>query len=146
MGDAMNAARMEAASRLIHRARSAGGSIAIQGGKVKALAVPADLLPELRAHKAEIVALLAQTVEGVGIADSPPAPTTEGMRSYRTPQPAPSAPKPINRPVLRFKLTDGGGTVLGSPDDTVETLLTVLIDKWPDALLAAWHDSKQIYP
>lgn len=139
----MNTTRMEAASRLIHRTRSAGGSIAIHGGKVKALAVPADLLPELRAHKAEIVALLTQTAEGVGNADSQPATTAEGMRAFRTPLPV---PKPVTRPVLRFKLTDGGGTVLGQPDDIPASLLAVLIDKWPDELVAAWSGTDQVWP
>ena len=83
---------------------------------------------------------------GVGIADTMPAPTTEGMRNGRTPQPAPSAPKPITRPVLRFKLREGGGTMLGGPDDTPASLLAVLIDKWPDELLAAWSGTDQIYP
>ncbi len=111
-------ARMEAASRLIHRARSAGGSLAIHGDKLKALSVPADLLPELRAHKAEIVQLLTP----------PPSPTI-------TP-----------RPVLRFDLTNGGGTVLGQPDDTPASLLADLIERWPGELMAAWSGTDQIYP
>ncbi|MDD3577166.1 MAG: hypothetical protein PHT38_09810 [Halothiobacillus sp.] len=136
-------ARMEAASRLIHRARSAGGSLAIHGGKLKALSVPAELLPELLAFKPEIVRLLTPTAEGVGTTDTMPAPTTEGMRAFRTPQPAPN---PITRPVLRFKLREGGGTVLGQPDDTPASLLAVLIDKWPDELVAVWSGTDQVWP
>ncbi|MDY0134481.1 MAG: hypothetical protein RBS14_02180 [Atribacterota bacterium] len=88
----------------------------------------------------------AEAAKGVGAADSPPAPTAEGMRSYRTPQPAPSAPKPITRPVLRFKLREGGGTVLGQPDDTPASLLADLIERWPDELVAAWSGTDQVYP
>lgn len=116
---------METASRLMHRARNAGGSLALHGGKVKALAVPADLLPELRAHKAEIVRLLT--------------PAAEGMRQWRT-------PKPTTRAVLRFTLREGGGTVLGQPSDTPDSLLADLRERWPGELMAAWSGTDQIYP
>lgn len=77
----------------------------------------------------------------------PPAPAAEGMRNDRTPQPAPSAPKPITpRPMLRFKLRDGGGTVLGQPEDTTADLLADLIERWPGELLAVWNGAKQICP
>lgn len=124
----MNATRIETARQLIHRARSAGGSLAIHGDKLKALSVPADLLPELRAHKAEIVQLLTPAAEGVGTTDTMPA------------------PKPINRPVLRFKLHEGGGSILGQEGDTADTLLDALRDKWPDELVAAWSGTDQVYP
>lgn len=114
-------ARMETASRLIHRARNAGGSLALHGGKVKALAVPAELLPDLRAHKAEVMALL-----------TPPAP------------PAQTTINP--RPALRFKLTNGGGTILGQSEDTAADLLADLRTRWPRELLAVWQGTEQIYP
>lgn len=124
----MNATRIETARQLIHRARSAGGSLAIHGDKLKALSVPADLLPELRAFKPEIVQSLTPAAEGVGTTDTMPA------------------PKPITRPVLRFKLREGGGTVLGQPDDTPASLLADLIERWPDELVAAWSGTDQVYP
>jgi hypothetical protein len=53
--------------------------------------------------------------------------------------------KPISRPVLRFKLTEGGGTVLGSPDDAPADLLADLRARWPGDLLAVWLGTEPIY-
>lgn len=112
---------MKTAAGLIDQVKTAGGSLAIHGDKLKALSVPADLLPELRAHKAEIVRLL-----------TPPAPATQTT---------------INpRPALRFKLANGGGTVLGQPSDTPDSLLADLRERWPGELMAAWSGTDQIYP
>lgn len=57
-----------------------------------------------------------------------------------------AAPPAGTRPALRFKLVEGGGTVLGQPDDTAESLLAGLVDKWPDELVAVWRGIEQIYP
>lgn len=38
----------------------------------------------------------------------------------------------MNRVTLRFTLINGGGTILGDDHDTDESLLAVLLDKWPD--------------
>lgn len=119
----MNAATQYGLARaLLTRAKLAGGSLRINGGMIHAKGVPPALLAELKAHRPEVVTLLTDP-----LADAPP-------------------PNPITRPVLRFTLREGGGTVLGSPDDTPASLLADLRARWPGDLLAAWHDSKQIYP
>jgi hypothetical protein len=114
----MNTARMLQARALIDQVHTAGGSIRLNGQKVKVLAVPANLLPALRAFKPEILALLT---------------------------PPPAIPQPItSRPIVRFTLTRGAGVILGQQDDTAATLLAVLRDKWPHELTAAWFDGGQI--
>ena len=69
-------------------------------------------------------------------------PAAEGV----TPPAHTPPPKPINRAVLRFTLLHGGGTVLGQPDDTAESLLADLRERWPGELLAVWNGDELIYP
>lgn len=119
----MNAAPQYGLARsLLVRTKLAGGSLRISGGLIHAKGVPPALLAELKAHRAEVVTLLTDP-----LADTPPA-------------------KPITRAVLRFTLRHGGGTVLGQPTDTPASLLADLLERWPGELLAAWQDTKQIYP
>ncbi len=111
---------MAQARQLIDQVRSAGGLIEIKGQTVKALAVPADLLPHLRAFKPEILALLT---------------------------PPPAIAQPITRrPIVRFTLTRGAGVILGQPSDTAADLLADLIERWPHELTGAWCDGTQIHP
>lgn len=119
----MNAAPQYGLARsLLTRAKLAGGSLRINGGMIHAKGVPPALLAELKAHRAEVATLLTDP-----LADAPP-------------------PNPITRPVLRFTLREGGGTVLGQPDDTPSSLLADLIERWPDELVTAWSGTDQIYP
>ena len=115
---------MAQARQLIDQVRSAGGSIEIKGQTVKALAVPADLLPALRAFKPEIVVLLMPPAKGVASTDTLKA----------------------SRPIVRFTLARGAGVILGQPTDTPSGLLAALLDKWPHELRAAFNDDRQFYP
>lgn len=77
---------------------------------------------------------------------SPVEPTacqSTGLRIVASP---PSASSPIARPVLRFGLRNGGGTILGQPHDSIADLLASLRERWQDEFTAAWRGSEQIYP
>jgi len=50
------------------------------------------------------------------------------------------------RAMLRFELVHGAGTISGDDHDTVETLLAVLLEKWPSELIGAWSGSVRVYP
>ena len=117
----MNTARLKTAAGLIDQLTASGGSLRLDGDTIKARLIPADLLPELRAFKPEILAILQSGCE-------PPAPAI--------------AP----RPIVLFTLTEGGGAALGQPTDTPASLLADLIERWPNELKAAWCDGRQIYP
>lgn len=71
----------------------------------------------------------------------PPAPAAEGVAPPADTPP----PKPIARAVLRFTLTNGGGTVLGQPSDTPDSLLADLRERWPGELVAVWNGDELIW-
>lgn len=51
------------------------------------------------------------------------------------------------RQSLRYTLQEGGGggTILGGAGDTVDDLLQILIEKWPDELMSVMQGNLELY-
>ena len=51
----------------------------------------------------------------------------------------------MNRAILNFTLTNVGGSVSGDDEDTHQTLLAALLEKWPGELVRASSDGVRVY-
>ncbi len=107
------------AAVLLERVRTAGGSLRVTDGKVIARHIPINLIPALKSHKDELVALLT----------------------------APANDDTVTRPVIQFLLADSaGGSMLGEMGDDVGDLVNGLIDRYGVRLIAVKHQDRIIWP
>lgn len=106
---------------MLDKITDSGGSVKLIDGKPVARNVPAHFLANLAANRDSVIRIL------------------EGQQNL---------PKPVarKRAVLRFDLAKGGGSVSGSDDETVATLLAALREKWSSDLIGAWHDDVRVWP
>ncbi len=106
---------------MLDKITEAGGSFYIKDGELFGRDVPMQFHGFIKAEKATIIRLI------------------EGKRGL---------PKPVakKRAVLGFTLTHGGGSVSGDDEDTHQTLLAALLEKWPGELVRASSDGVRVYP